>query len=168
MTHAVDEVSRVDIVTQWTRSLNLHSCAGGFPLAPDCRDAGCVDCHYGNGGVHGDEGDVSDDWGVLLWCSKGSATPGDESYLMQSAEGLTRRHNELSDVMSWRREHKYAKSEMVSYLFQLQVVVGSALNSTPSLRPLPCAPSMLGGGRYVAFGALQEASHQTPSHLKDK
>lgn len=35
----------------------------------------------------------------------------------------------------------------MSYLFQGQVVGGSALSSTPPLRPLPCAPSMLGGGR---------------------
>lgn len=84
MTHAEDGVSPVDIVTQSKRSLNLHSCAGGSPPAPNCHGAGCVDCHYGNGGVHGDEGYESDGWGVLGWCSKGSATPEDEEVKTKS------------------------------------------------------------------------------------
>ncbi|TNN72943.1 hypothetical protein EYF80_016872 [Liparis tanakae] len=52
MTHAV---SLIDEVMPRTRSLDLHSCAGGSPLAPDCCGAGCVDCHYESGGVHGHE-----------------------------------------------------------------------------------------------------------------
>lgn len=77
MTHAVDKASPTDVVTPRT-SLNLHSCAGGSPLAPGHCSAGCVDCHYGNGGVHGDEGDDEfDGWGVLDQRSKGSATPED-------------------------------------------------------------------------------------------
>lgn len=75
MTHAV---SLIDEVMLRTRSLNLHSCAGGSPLAPDCCGAGCVDCHYESGGVHGDEGDGCDGWSILGCCSKGSATPEDQ------------------------------------------------------------------------------------------
>lgn len=70
-----DKVSPVDEVTL-RRSLNLHSCAGGSPLVPGCRSAGCVDCHYGNGGVHADEEDGErDGWGVLGRCSRVSAAP---------------------------------------------------------------------------------------------
>lgn len=41
------------------------------------------------------------------------------------------------------------------------------LSSTPSLRSLPCAASMLRWGCQVTFGALQEASHQNPSDLTE-
>lgn len=78
MTHVEDGVSPFDIVMQTKMSLGLHSCAGGFLLAPNCHGAGCADCHCGNGGVHGDGGYWSDGWGVLGWSSKGSATPEDD------------------------------------------------------------------------------------------
>lgn len=78
MTHVVDEASLIAVATLRKRSLNLHSCAGGSLLGLGCCDAGCVDCHYGNDGVHGDEGDGNDGWGVLGWYSKGSAEPKDD------------------------------------------------------------------------------------------
>lgn len=80
MTHAVDEVSPNVAVMPSTRSLNRHSCAGGSPPAPDCCGAGCVDCHCGNGGVHANEGDGCDGWGIFGCRSKGSATPGEEFF----------------------------------------------------------------------------------------
>lgn len=91
MTHVVDEASVIDAVMQ-RRSLNLHSSAGGSPLAPDCLGACCVDCHYGSGDGHGDEVDGSDSWGVLGWCSKGSGTPEDDftkQKFRQRADGFT-------------------------------------------------------------------------------
>lgn len=134
MTHVVDEVSLIDVVTQRTRSLNLHSCAGGSPLAPDRLGAGCVDCHYGNGGVRGDEGDGSDGLGVLGWWSRESETPGEK--LRKKADEALNYSNAVK-----------LNQELLSYLFQGQMVGGSALNCTPPLWPLPCAPSMLRGGR---------------------
>lgn len=41
---------------------------------PGCYDAGCAGCRYGNGGVHGDEGDGDESWGVLGWCPRCYAT----------------------------------------------------------------------------------------------
>lgn len=91
MTHVVDEVSPIGVATQ-RRSSSLHNCADGSPLVPDCRGSGCVDCRCGNGGVHGDEVDEWDGWGVLGWCSMGSATPEDdfiEQKFKQGADGVT-------------------------------------------------------------------------------
>lgn len=78
MTHAVDEAPLIAVVTLRRRSLNLHSYAGGSLLGPGYCDAGCVDCHCGSGGVHGDEGDGNDGWGILGRHSKGSAKPVDD------------------------------------------------------------------------------------------
>ncbi|KAG7237698.1 hypothetical protein INR49_032144 [Caranx melampygus] len=66
MTHVVDKVSPNDVVMLWRRSLNPRSCAGESPLVLGCCSAGCVDCHYGNGGVHDDEEDDGcAGWAVL-------------------------------------------------------------------------------------------------------
>lgn len=65
MTHVVDEASVIPVVMLRKRSLNLHSYAGESPLGCGCRGAGCADCRYGNGGVHGDEGDGFDSWDIL-------------------------------------------------------------------------------------------------------
>lgn len=153
MTHAVDEVSLIDVVRM--RNLNLHSCASGSPLVPNCCAAGCVDCHCGNGGVHGDEGDGNDGWGILGWCSKGSATPEDEftkQKFKKRADGFPHGSTELFWCIHYSSELEIGgmneyNQKLLSYLFQGQVVGGSALSSTPSLRPLPCVPSMLGGER---------------------
>lgn len=60
-------------------------------MAPSCHGAGCVDCHYGNGGVHGGVVYWSGDWSALDCCSKGSAAPeGDVT-----ADGITCRRTEL-------------------------------------------------------------------------
>ena len=81
MTHAADKASAVDVVTLRRTSSDLHSCAGGSPLAPGRCSAGCVDCHSGNGGVRGGEGaGEPDGWVVLGWCSKGPATSEEDFY----------------------------------------------------------------------------------------
>ncbi len=95
-------MSLIDVATP-RRSLNLHSCAGGSPLAPGCCSAGCVDCHYGNGGVHGGGGDGSDGWGVLCWCSKESATPEDDfiEQIFRQRAGLRAGEQNYSDAANW-------------------------------------------------------------------
>lgn len=75
MTHVADVALLNDVVVLRRRSLNLHSCAGGSHPAPGCCSTGYVDCHYGNGGVRDDEGDVSDCWGDLGQSSRSFATP---------------------------------------------------------------------------------------------
>lgn len=67
-------------------------------MAPNCHGAGCVDCRYGNGGVHGGEVDGSDGWAVLDCCSKGSAAPEDDVFVQkyrQVADGITCGRTEL-------------------------------------------------------------------------
>lgn len=55
-----------------------------------------------------------------------------------------------------------------SYLLQGYMVGGDPLGSTPFLRSLSCAPSMLWGRSQVAFRAVQEAGHQNSCHLRKK
>lgn len=133
MTHVVP---LIDVVMLRRRSLNLHSCAGGSPLVPGCCGAGCVDCHYGNGDVHGDEDDGNGGWGALGWHSRGSATP-DDNFIGKGLDTAKTFPIEVLNVVN---------QNLLSYLLQRQVVGGSSLGSTPPFRPLHCAPSMLRGG----------------------
>lgn len=70
--------SLTDVATLQRRSSDRRSCAGGSLLAPGCCDADCVGCRCESGGARGDGCVVGGGRCVLGWCSKGSATPGDE------------------------------------------------------------------------------------------
>lgn len=59
-------------------------------------------------------------------------------------------------------------SILLTYLFQGHVVGGSSLSSTLPFCCLGGAPSRLGGWRQITFWAMQEASHQNSSYLKDR
>lgn len=150
MTHV--EVSATGEVMRWKRNLNRHSCASASPPVPSCHGDGCGDCHCGNGGVHAAGGGWVDGWGVLEWRSTGLARPDNDvmaSHIKVEVTG-------------------YEKKLLLPYLFWGKVVSSGALGYASPLRPLTPAARMVRGERQVAFGALQETSHQTPSHLMEK
>lgn len=100
MTHVVDKVSPTDVVMPWRRSLNPRSCAGGSPLVLGCCSAGCVDCHYGNGGVHDDEEDDGcAGWVVLGQSSMESSTPENNCIKQTSGQMLE------SPSIKWSQSH---------------------------------------------------------------
>lgn len=88
MTHV--EVSATGEVMQRKRNLNRHSCASASPPVPSCHGDGCGDCHCGNGGVHGADGDRVGCWGVLEWRSTGLAIPDNDAMASHIIVEVTR------------------------------------------------------------------------------